>query len=353
VLNRATQATLIASLNVGKIQQKANISLLPSAQIRSAPPLSSPIQTGGGPYRFTFERDLPLKEVVWTLQGPGTLLPLENGSAEYRAPDTLEQPSTVTLSARVGTVQKAFHFVVNPKPVFVVNPPSLILDAGSPTQVLSLRLDYSTDSVQLSLEPNLGKLERGQGNQVLYTPPAKVLEDTTVYMVARAGSVEQRFPLTILPPYGARLVLKRNNVFQFDATYTKASMEWFFITTDEKVKGQPGHIGFNFLPKGNDMTPDVMLNFRTVRLGVPLALGDYLQTQRYPFEEDGHPGLDFSYSHTGCNTSTGSFKILELAYDSLNDFRLKRFHATFTHGCYGREGELGEITYGLLTSILP
>ena len=56
--------------------------------------------------------------------------------------------------------------------------------------------------------------------------------------------------------------------------------------------------------------------------GAILQAGSYVDVQRYPFQTVGHPGLDLYGDGSGCNSLTGSFDVLEVAYDG-NGFLTK------------------------------
>lgn len=63
------------------------------------------------------------------------------------------------------------------------------------------------------------------------------------------------------------------------------------------------------------------------KLGAPLAPGAYPAAQRWPFEDDGHPGLDVSGDGRGCNQLSGSFEIVTL------DAQGCGITATFVQSC--------------------
>jgi hypothetical protein len=51
--------------------------------------------------------------------------------------------------------------------------------------------------------------------------------------------------------------------------------------------------------------------------GQALAAGGvYVNAQRAPFREAGHPGIDIGGSGRGCNTDTGLFEVKDIAVDS-------------------------------------
>lgn len=72
------------------------------------------------------------------------------------------------------------------------------------------------------------------------------------------------------------------------------------------------------------------LQFSTKELGRPIQAQVYQGAQRYPFEDEGHPGLSVSGDGRGCNRLCGRFEIHELEVDGPT---LQRFAATFEQNC--------------------
>lgn len=72
--------------------------------------------------------------------------------------------------------------------------------------------------------------------------------------------------------------------------------------------------------------------------GVPLQTGTYEASERWPFQSPGHPGLDFSGTGRGCNTSTGRFTVLELVWGQNSE--LARFAADLEQHCEGGQPAL-------------
>jgi hypothetical protein len=73
------------------------------------------------------------------------------------------------------------------------------------------------------------------------------------------------------------------------------------------------------------------LDFSTRGLGVPMAAGmTYTNAERAAFATSGHPGLDVSYDHRGCNTLTGKFTVNQLSF---NAGALDTFSASFSQSC--------------------
>jgi hypothetical protein len=74
------------------------------------------------------------------------------------------------------------------------------------------------------------------------------------------------------------------------------------------------------------------LYFDSSKLGMPLMTQVYKDAMRWPFQTDGHPGLDVSGDGRGCNMVTGRFEIQDLV---MSNGALTKFTATFEHHCEG------------------
>jgi hypothetical protein len=66
----------------------------------------------------------------------------------------------------------------------------------------------------------------------------------------------------------------------------------------------------------------------------PIQPGVYEQAQRWPFQATGHPGLSVSGEGRGCNTLTGTFKVLEVVRDPATDV-LQSFAVDYEQHCEG------------------
>jgi len=76
----------------------------------------------------------------------------------------------------------------------------------------------------------------------------------------------------------------------------------------------------------------------------PLAVGTYTGAARFPFQDPGQPGLSVYGDGRGCNTLTGSFQVLEVTYNALNE--IASFDAMFEQHCEGAAPALrGQIRY--------
>jgi hypothetical protein len=73
------------------------------------------------------------------------------------------------------------------------------------------------------------------------------------------------------------------------------------------------------------------LHFSTDEINVPLDTQVYQNTERWPFEDPGHPGLDVSGDGSGCNISTGAFQVEDLQVTPGGS--LTSFTATFEQHC--------------------
>ena len=77
----------------------------------------------------------------------------------------------------------------------------------------------------------------------------------------------------------------------------------------------------------------------------PLTVGTYTGAARFPFQASNQPGLAIYGDGRGCNTDTGSFQVLEVAYGANNT--ITAFDATFEQHCEGAAAAVrGEIRYG-------
>jgi large repetitive protein len=75
-----------------------------------------------------------------------------------------------------------------------------------------------------------------------------------------------------------------------------------------------------------------------------LLPGTYLNAQRFPFQDPGHPGLDVSGDGRGSNTLTGQFTVTQAVYGT--DGHVIRFGATFEQHSEGATPALrGEVRY--------
>lgn len=78
--------------------------------------------------------------------------------------------------------------------------------------------------------------------------------------------------------------------------------------------------------------------FGTDKLHQPLTPGDYVDAQRAPFAEEGHPGLQVYGNGRGCNTLTGRYHVSDLALDDAG--AVARFSADFEQHCEGAQATL-------------
>jgi len=110
----------------------------------------------------------------------------------------------------------------------------------------------------------------------------------------------------------------------------------------ENGDGEPETVQF-VMDDNGPINTFTLLAFSSRDIG-PLAVGEYLDAQRYPFQDPGHPGLSCSFQNRGCNTLTGSFVILAIDFDAGND--LVRLSASFEQHCEGGDPALfGQFQY--------
>ncbi len=108
---------------------------------------------------------------------------------------------------------------------------------------------------------------------------------------------------------------------------------------------------FMLYPPMAQETKLTTLDFSTRRLDAPLTVGvTYTDAQRAPFDLLGHPGLDVSYNHRGCNKLTGSFTVNELSFKS---GAVDTFGVAFSQSCDGGMFMDGTFYYNASLTALP
>jgi hypothetical protein len=76
----------------------------------------------------------------------------------------------------------------------------------------------------------------------------------------------------------------------------------------------PESIRFTIEPSGMEHGDWWWLTFSSEQLDAPLAVGEYPNAERWPFQTYLRPGLDVSGDGRGCNTLTGEFVIKALTW---------------------------------------
>jgi hypothetical protein len=179
--------------------------------------------------------------------------------------------------------------------------------------------------------------------------PAAVIANptapTTEVAVAQvpAGGITYRFELTVTDVNGRsdadalQVVVRSERDPQTYVTiasdsghYVGQGLPWFFSTDNSAITiSRNTHNGIATSVRGDDTW--------TVQLAGPnsaaLAAGPYADAQRYPFQSVGRPGLDYFGAGRGCNTVTGKFDVLAIAYRA--DGSVERAAVNFEHHCEG------------------
>jgi len=139
----------------------------------------------------------------------------------------------------------------------------------------------------------------------------------------------------------------------FDITYTPTNSTFFFTEIRKSIgpfPGSPAEVGFQVgtpAGAGSEITL-ALLFFGTDQLGIPIQPGPYPNAERADFASPGHPGLDVSFQHRGCNEVTGSFTINHFTFSGPTIFprTIQTFGTTFEQHCEGAEPALfGSFTY--------
>lgn len=96
------------------------------------------------------------------------------------------------------------------------------------------------------------------------------------------------------------------------------------------ANGEPAELVFQLTPAGATYA---LLFFGTDQLGIAMQVGEYLDAERADFASPGHPGLDVSFQHRGCNQVTGSFTVMDATFTGQT---IGSFAARFEQHCEGQ-----------------
>jgi len=113
------------------------------------------------------------------------------------------------------------------------------------------------------------------------------------------------------------------------------------------------YLSFIFLLSPSQVTDDKFtdLDFSTRNFGGPLAAGvTYTNAERASFASPGHPGLDVSYGHRGCNQLRGSFTVNQLSFSV---GQVDTFSASFSQACDNGPLMNGTFYYNANLTALP
>lgn len=139
-------------------------------------------------------------------------------------------------------------------------------------------------------------------------------------------------------------------------TSTDPLLIWHFANFhDIGTLAQPkaDDVSFIFLLNPSKAADDqfAKLEFSTRALGQALAVGTlYTNAERAAFASSGHPGLDVSYDHRGCNTLRGNFTVNQLTFKGS---AIATFGATFSQSCDGGAFMDGSFYYNATLNALP
>jgi hypothetical protein len=129
-----------------------------------------------------------------------------------------------------------------------------------------------------------------------------------------------------------------------DISYDTADGDSIFPAIRESLPDGPAQLSFvvDGAPGagGDDFA---LLLFGTNAMGIPIQPGVYTDAERASFANPGHPGLDVSYDHRGCNRVAGAFTIHDVTF---LENQINTFSASFEQHCEGRDPALhGTFTY--------
>jgi len=111
------------------------------------------------------------------------------------------------------------------------------------------------------------------------------------------------------------------------------------------------YLRFTYLLSSSADNKFATLDFSTRGLGVPLTAGIfYDNAERAAFASPGHPGLDVSYGHRGCNRVRGSFTVNQLSFSA---GALDTFSVSFSQFCDAGAMMNGTFYYNANLTELP
>jgi predicted secreted protein len=111
-------------------------------------------------------------------------------TADATAVVSVNTEVTITAVGQTVGAQKKFKLTIKAKPVtpptptITVSPISVSVKAGDSTQSFTAAVQNSSNSVNWSLNPNVGTLSNTTGTSVNYTPPTTITQNTSVTLTA-------------------------------------------------------------------------------------------------------------------------------------------------------------------------
>ena len=145
-------------------------------------------------------------------------------------------------------------------------------------------------------------------------------------------------------PTAAAAPLEAYVTMHSEGEYIGGGLSRLFDSATAQVSLAGGTNEINVVAAGGPWSDRFTLSF-AAPAGARLGVGTYLGAERTPFREAGRPGLDVSGSGRGCNTVTGWFDVLDIAYDASG--RVRRVWLVYEHHCNGGTPSLfGEVRIG-------
>ncbi len=129
----------------------------------------------------------------------GTLVTNPDGTATFTPPASIDQETTVTVTATAGTLHAQSTIIVTPWSQLSVAPASTELLEGADPLTLVATLKDSQAEIAWTLSPVVGTLSAATGATVDYTPPTTVGEETLVLVRATAGGAVATAAILVQP----------------------------------------------------------------------------------------------------------------------------------------------------------
>jgi hypothetical protein len=294
--------------------------------------------------------------VEWSLQGSGVLSNNMGTTTLYIPPFGVSEQKDMQLTAKAGSLTSTATITVKTKPSITVYPKTATIKDGSTPSTYSAILRKSNDPIVWRLEPNIGKLELGQGSKVKYTPPSNIAGDTKVKIIAQAGAVSDSVDLDIIAIYAAKFFIDstRSNTAgqgkKSEILYTdndpKQTAGTFEARVGNITNGKPKDLYMNMWIFGGSL--------HSLRLGSPnfLSVGDYDNAKGDIGSNLTSPRLNFDGDEQFCGDGTGKFSIKKLEFD-VKSGNLKNLLLDFAQSCdRGLTFLTGTVVFGPLPVVL-
>jgi sugar lactone lactonase YvrE len=164
----------------------------------SITPSNAEAIAGGAPILLTVTGTWIAGSVSWSVEGPGSISPVDQFTASYVPPISVTATSSATVRALSSTGRRALAAItVRPDDgLLTVVPPTASVYAGGAPILFSANVMGSTGTVSWSLS-GPGTMSVVGALSASYTPPASVARDATAVLTALLSNPSRAVPANI------------------------------------------------------------------------------------------------------------------------------------------------------------